>query len=383
MKLIFASDSFKGTLSSERIIEILKKRAKAIWPDVQSIGIPIADGGEGTINAIMHTAGGQKRKKTVHGPLSQPVEAEYLILNDGRVLIEMAQASGITLIPFEEGNALKTTSYGTGELILDALQNGYRDLTISIGGSATNDGGVGMLAALGVKFFDKNGLEILPTGGTLISIDRIDISQMVQEASEATFTVMCDVKNPLLGSNGATYIYGPQKGATKEQLEHIEKGMTHYAGLIEKLLGKSVASEEGAGAAGGMGAALMAFFNARQKSGIQTVLELIDFKHIIADADLIITGEGCIDGQSACGKVLDGIGKYAKEAGIPVIAMAGGMGNGAESVYQSGIDSIMVTENRPMSLEEALSEAEELFENAAERMFRILQTGMTIQKKHK
>lgn len=380
MKFVFVPDSFKGSLSSEQLIAILDRKAKEIFPDVETKGVPIADGGEGTIEAVLHTVGGRKKTVTVSNPLMHPVKAEYLILDDNKVLIEMAKASGITLIPYREGNALCTTSFGTGELIKDALKSGYRDITISIGGSATNDGGIGMLAALGVRFYDKENQVLYPAGENLGRIVKIDVDGLFPEVKEAKFCVMCDVKNPLLGQKGATYVFGPQKGADEGDLKVLENGMTNYAKLLENLCGYKVAEVPGAGAAGGMGAALLAFCDAKLQSGIKTVLELMDFEKIIGDADLIVTGEGRIDGQSACGKVLDGIGEYAKRKGIPTAAIAGGMGEGAEKIYDCGIDSIMVTENGPMSLDEALLNAEELFEGAADRLFRMIKIGMKINK---
>ena len=379
MKFVFAPDSFKGTLSSERMIQILSKKAKEIFPGIETAGVPIADGGEGTLDAVMHSAGGKRKKCMVTGPLMQPVEAEYLILDDRRVLIEMAKASGITLIPYAEGNALKTTSYGTGELIRDALESGYRDITISIGGSATNDGGIGMLEALGIKFYDKDNHRVVPVGENLGNIFRIDMTDFVDEIKDAEIRVMCDVRNPLLGENGATYVFGPQKGASEAQLAVLEKGMEHYASLLEETCGQNVSGQEGAGAAGGMGAALMAFCHAKLQSGIRTILDLIHFDTIIQDADLIISGEGRVDGQSACGKVLDGIGSFAMEKSIPLVVITGGMGKGAQDVYRCGIESIMVTENGPMSLEDAISNAEILFEDAADRMFRLIKTGMKLK----
>lgn len=380
MKFVFAPDSFKGTLSSEQQIALLKQAAEEIFPGAETVGVPIADGGEGTIRAVYGTAGGRLKCCQVTDPLGETIEAEYLILDDDSVLIEMAQASGITLIPYKSGNAGKTTSYGTGELIKDALKNGYQNITVSIGGSATNDGGAGMLAALGVKFYDRNGKSFIPVGETLQEIERIDSSNLMSEVKKTSFCVMCDVTTPLLGSRGATYVFGPQKGADEKQLERLETGMRHYAALIEKICGYEVSKCSGAGAAGGMGAALLAFCNARLQSGIRTILKMVDFEAIIADADLILTGEGRIDGQSACGKVLDGIGFYAKKQNLPVLALAGSMGEGAETVYACGIDSIMTTQNRPMELEEALEQAEDLYRDAAKRMFRILRAGIAVKK---
>ena len=278
MKFVFAPDSFKGTLSSEQQIGILKQKAQEIFPEAETVGVPIADGGEGTMRAIWNTAGGKLKKCRVTGPLGAAVEAEYLILDEDRVFIEMAQASGITLIPYKSGNAGKTTSYGTGELIRNALEAGYRKITVSIGGSATNDGGAGMLAALGVEFYSKDGERFIPVGETLGNIEKIDCSGILSEMRNASFCVMCDVTNPLLGIQGATYVFGPQKGASDRDLEILERGMVHYAEKIEVLCGRKVSEIPGAGAAGGMGAALLAFCNARLQSGIQTVLEMVDFE---------------------------------------------------------------------------------------------------------
>lgn len=378
MKFVFAPDSFKGTLSSQEIISILTKKARQHFENIQTQGVLIADGGEGTIEAVEQMKGGSRKYLEVTGPLGEKVNAHYLRLNEKQVLIEMATASGITLIPYREGNALYTTSYGTGELIKDALLSGADDIIISIGGSATNDGGIGMLMALGVRFLDDKGKEMEPIGKNLLNIARIDTKSLNKRIKMAKFTVMCDVTNPLVGQNGATYVFGPQKGANKEQLHLLESGMKNYAAKIKETLGIDVADLPGGGAAGGMGAALMAFCGAFLQSGIKTILELINFKDIIADADLIITGEGRIDGQSANGKVLDGIGRYAKERNIPVIALAGGMGDNAHLVYDCGIDSIMVTVNSPMSLEMALDNVEPLLEDCADRLFRFIKIGMNL-----
>ena len=379
MKFVFAPDSFKGTLSSQEIIDILTEKAQQHFKDVQTQGVLIADGGEGTIAAVEQMKGGSRRYLEVTGPLGEKVNAHYLKLNEKQVLIEMATASGITLIPYREGNALYTTSYGTGEMIKDALASGADDIIISIGGSATNDGGMGMLMALGVRFLDKDGKELEPVGKNLLNIAKIDTASLNRRVKTANFIVMCDVTNPLIGPNGATYVFGPQKGANAKQLKLLESGMKNYAAKIKETLGADVANLPGGGAAGGMGAALTAFCGASLQSGIKTILDLINFENIIADADLIITGEGRIDGQSAGGKVLDGIGRYAKKRNIPVIALTGGMGDNAHLVYGCGIDSIMVTVNAPMSLDTALTHAEPLLADCADRMFRFIKIGMNLR----
>ena len=379
MKFVFAPDSFKGTLSSQEIIDILTEKAQQHFKDVQTQGVLIADGGEGTIAAVEQMKGGSRRYLEVTGPLGEKVNAHYLRLNEKQVLIEMATASGITLIPYREGNALYTTSYGTGEMIKDALASGADDIIISIGGSATNDGGMGMLMALGVRFLDKDGKELEPVGKNLLNIAKIDTASLNRRVKTANFIVMCDVTNPLIGPNGATYVFGPQKGANAKQLKLLESGMKNYAAKIKETLGADVANLPGGGAAGGMGAALTAFCGASLQSGIKTILDLINFENIIADADLIITGEGRIDGQSAGGKVLDGIGRYAKKRNIPVIALTGGMGDNAYLVYDCGIDSIMVTVNAPMSLDTALTHAEPLLADCVDRLFRFIKIGMNLR----
>lgn len=375
MKFVFAPDSFKGTLSSGQIISILERKARIYFPDAETAGVLIADGGEGTLDAVMQAVNGVKKSVRVRNPLNEPVNARYLIWDDKRALIEMAEASGLTLIPYREGNALFTTSYGTGELIRDALDAGADEITISVGGSATNDGGIGLLAALGAEFLDKDGVRLEPVGKNLIDIERIEITGMHKRINKVKFTVMCDVTNPLLGAHGATYTFGPQKGANRKQLDFLEKGMQNYASKIKALLGTEADAVPGGGAAGGAGAALAVFCAAAMKSGIDTILELIGFEDLVADADLIITGEGRIDDQSVHGKVLDGIGKYAKKRRIPLIAIAGSMDTSAENLYRCGIGSIMVAPDKPMTLSCAMEHAPELLEDAIDRMFRFLKIG--------
>ncbi|MGL4605968.1 MAG: glycerate kinase family protein [Eubacteriaceae bacterium] len=379
MKILVAPDSFKGTLTSNEIIEITRKKAIKIFPESEVMGVPIADGGEGTIAAVLQSTSGVKKQIAVKNPLFTTIVASYGIINNEQVLIEMAEASGLTLIPFKEGNPLITTSYGTGELIKDALDAGYKKITIAIGGSATNDGGCGAMAALGIQFINKNGEAFVPVGGTLLEIEEIDLSGLHHGILGAEIVVMCDVNNSFTGKNGASFVYGKQKGGTEEQIEFLDKGMKHLGKKIKQATGVDVDRLSGAGAAGGLGGALYAFLKGKLQSGIETVLDLVDFNELLKGVDLIITGEGRVDGQSACGKVLDGIGKFGMAHCIPIIAIAGGMGEEAEKVYQCGIDGIMVTSNGPMSLETALMNAEELFSDAVERMFRIIKVGMTLR----
>lgn len=376
MKFLFASDSFKGTLSSEQIIHILTDAANEIFPGCETLGVPIADGGEGTADAVIAVTKGDKREVKVHGPLMEETVASYGVFGKDSAIIEMAAASGLPMVPVEKRNPLHTTTYGTGELIKSALDAGYRKLSIAIGGSATNDGGMGAMRALGVKFLDADGKELAGVGADLIRVTDIDVTGMHPAISEAEITVMCDVNNPLTGPSGAIYTFGKQKGGTPEILDELEKGMEQYASVLLDKFGVDVNQIAGSGAAGGLGAALCVFLKATMKSGIETVLDLIDFDHLLDGVDVVITGEGRIDWQSAFGKVPSGVGMRCKAKEIPAVAIVGGMGDGADKIYEFGVDSIMTTINGAMPIEEALERAEELYANAARRMFRLIKVGM-------
>lgn len=381
MKFLFASDSFKGTLSSEKIIQLLTQSAKEVFPGCETGGTLIADGGEGTVDAVIAMTRGSMIEVDVHGPLMEETKAVYGRISDSSAIIEMAAASGLPMVPTELRNPLHTTTYGTGELIRDALDKGFRDISIALGGSATNDGGMGAMAALGVKFFDQEGQELKGTGSDLAKVQRVDVSGLHPAVKETKFTVMCDVNNPLTGPDGATYTFGKQKGGTPEILDELEAGMKSYAQVVGAALGKDIDNLPGAGAAGGLGAAVCGFLNATLKSGIETVLDLIDFDQMLEGVDVVVTGEGRIDWQSAFGKVPSGIGMRCKKKGIPAVAIVGGMGKGAEKIYEFGVDSIIPTINGAMDIEEALERAEELYKGAADRMFRFLKVGMSITEK--
>ena len=289
--------------------------------------------------------------------------------------MEMASAAGITLVPDSEKNPLLATSYGVGEMINDAIQRGCRNFIIGIGGSVTNDGGIGMLKALGVRFLDENGEELKGCGGDLIKIKKIDISGLNPLIKECRFTVMCDVTNPLCGKDGATYTFGRQKGATPEIQDELEKGMCNYRDIIQKQFGMDMDNVKGAEAAGGLGTALMVFLNGTLKSGIETVLDLLDFDRRLEGVDVVVTGEGATDWQSVFGKVMQGIGIHCKAHGIPAVAIVGSMGKGAEDIFEYGIESMITTINGVMTLPEALDHAEELYLGAARRLFRMLRAG--------
>ena len=379
MKLVFASDSFKGTLSSEQTVELLTKAAHEVFGPCETFGVPVADGGEGTTDAVILARKGQKVYEEVHGPLMETVKAYYGRLSDKEAILEMAQASGLPMVPEELRNPLNTTTYGTGELVKAALDAGYTDISIAIGGSATNDGGMGFASALGVRFFDADGNVLEGKGSELEKVAHIDLSGLDERAKSAHFTVMCDVTNPLCGKDGATFTFGKQKGGTPEILERLEKGMCNYRDVIIKEFGVNPDDTPGTGAAGGLGAALKIYLNAEMKSGIETVLDLIDFDSILNGVDLVVTGEGRTDWQSCFGKVMQGVGDRAKKYDIPVTALCGGLGKGYDQIYEHGIDSIMTTVDSPMPLAKALEKAEELYYKGAIRMFRMVRAGMRLQ----
>lgn len=295
MKFLFASDSFKGTLSSARIAELLTTAAKESFPDCTCTSIETADGGEGTTDAVLSAVQGQRIPLVVCGPLWKKTDCFYGKLDEERAVMEMAAASGLPLLTEPERDPEKTTTYGTGEMILDALDRGFRDISIAIGGSATNDGGMGCMCALGVRFLDENGEILQGCGENLGKISEIDVSGLDSRVAKTKFTVMCDVNNPLCGENGATYTFGPQKGGTPESLARLEEGMLHYRDVLLREFGVDVNEIPGAGAAGGLGAALVVFLNAVLKSGIETVLDLVDFDSRLQGVSLVVTGEGRTD----------------------------------------------------------------------------------------
>ena len=379
MKLLFASDSFKGSLSSEQTAALLGQAAREVFGECGTEGVPVADGGEGTMDAVIAAEHGQKIDVKVHGPLMEEITAQYGVFGGHKAVIEMAAASGLPLVPEEKRDPRNTTSLGTGELILHALENGYRDISIAIGGSATNDGGMGCARALGVRFLDENGEELEGFGRDLIRVRSIDTSGLDPRIADSQITVMCDVTNPLCGENGATYTFGRQKGATPEIQASLEEGMLSYSRIILEKTGIDCNAVEGAGAAGGLGAALKVFLNGQMRSGIETVLDLIHFDERLEGVDLVVTGEGRTDWQSCFGKVMQGVGMHAKAKGIPVAGLSGSLGKDALDICGYGISSLMTTVNAPMPLEEALERAEELYLEGAVRMFRFIKAGMDMK----
>ena len=379
MKFLFASDSFKGSLSSQKTAELLAKAAREIFPDCQCDSIVVADGGEGTTAAVLAATNGKKLPVQVHGSLWEDITSNYGMLDENRAVMEMAAASGLPLVPEEKRDPRYTTSYGTGEMIADALRRGFRDISIAIGGSATNDGGIGCIRALGGKFLDENNQELKGCGEDLMKIRKIDLSGLDPLIKECKFTVMCDVTNPLCGKDGATYTFGRQKGATPEIQNDLEAGMCNYRDIIKEQFDLDMDNIPGSGAAGGLGTALMVFLNGTLKSGIETVLDLVDFDEHLKDVDIVVTGEGATDWQSVFGKVMQGVGVHCKKHHIPAVAIVGSMGSGAEDIFDYGIESIITTVNNIMPLSDALNHAEELYLGAARRMFRLLKAGMQMR----
>jgi len=382
MKIIIAPDSFKGSLSALEVCENIEIGIRKVFKSAEIVKVPMADGGEGTVQSLVDATGGKLINLKVKGPLLKSVDAFYGILGDGNTaVIEMAAASGITLISKEERNPMKTTTYGTGEMIKHALDKGCRNFIIGIGGSATNDGGAGMLNALGVKLLDENGEEIGYGGGSLDKLCVIDISKIDSRIKVSNIVAACDVDNPLCGERGATCIFGPQKGADENMIITLDKNLSHFADMVDKYLGVSIIDYPGAGAAGGLGGGLLAFLNAKLQSGVNIVIETTALEDKLKDADLVITGEGMIDYQTQYGKTPYGVAMLSKKYDIPVIAIAGSIGRDAEELYLKSFDSIFSIIDKPMGLEEAIENSAILLQKAAERIMRVIKIKSTDYKK--
>ncbi|MDD6210885.1 MAG: glycerate kinase [Bacteroidales bacterium] len=353
-KAVIAADSFKGSLSSLEVADAVEKGIFSVFPKCEIIKVPVADGGEGTMDALVLATKGSTISLDVYDPLMRPIKAKYGILGDSATaIIELAAASGLPLLSKEERNPLKTNTFGTGQLIADALKRGCRNILLAIGGSATNDGATGLLSALGFRFLDKNGKELPPIGENLINIEHIDTRNVLPEVYTSTFKVACDVKNPLFGTDGAAYVFAPQKGACPEAVKELDNGLRNLSKIFERELNKSVSTIPGAGAAGGTGAGVMALLNATLLPGIELILDTLHFNNIISGADLIITGEGRLDRQTAMGKTPAGIAKAAQLKGIPVIAIGGSIKD-EEELDRCGINACFSILPRIMPLEEAM-----------------------------
>lgn len=349
---VLIPDSFKGTMSSECVCDIMEKIIQKHIPEADIMSIPVADGGEGTVDAILKILGGRKKFLMVKGPYFEEISSFYGILPNNTAVIEMAAASGLPLVG-DNLHAELTTTYGVGQLIENAVQSGCTKILLGLGGSATNDGGCGMAAALGVKFTDKNGKSFIPVGKTLKDIEHIDTALFKQKYSSVQFSAMCDITNPLCGINGASYVFGPQKGADEQTVKMLDEGLNHLASVISADLNKNIKEIPGAGAAGGMGAGVVGFLNGKLQSGINSILDLVKFDEVVQNADYVFTGEGKIDNQSIQGKVISGIAKYTKKYNIPLIAVVGCIGDNIDELYSKGITAIFSINTKPLPFSEA------------------------------
>ncbi len=358
MKIIIAPDSYKESLTAMEVATAIENGFRQVLPNAEYIKLPMADGGEGTVQSLVDASNGRIIECTVTGPLGEQVNSFFGLMGDNKTaIIEMAAASGLHLVSPEQRNPMLTTSFGTGELIIAALDKGVEHIIIGIGGSATNDGGVGMAQALGARLQDKNNNPICFGGGALARLHHIDISNIDPRLAKVKLEVACDVDNPLCGEKGASRIFGPQKGAIPEMVDQLDANLAHYAKIIKRDLGSDVKNRAGAGAAGGMGASLLGFFNAQLRSGIEIVMDAVNLADVLKDADLVITGEGRIDSQTIHGKTPIGVARTAKRFNKPVIGIAGCLSYDCDAVYDHGIDAVFSVVPRSVSLTEALAEA--------------------------
>ncbi|TKU29642.1 glycerate 2-kinase [Citrobacter sp. wls718] len=377
MKIVIAPDSYKESLSATEVAQAIEKGFREIFPDAHYVSVPVADGGEGTVEAMIAATQGTEHFAWVTGPLGEKVNASWGMSGGGNTaFIEMAAASGLALVPPEKRNPLVTTSRGTGELILKALESGAQNIIIGIGGSATNDGGAGMVQALGAKLCDANGTDIGYGGGCLNSLNTIDILGLDPRLKTCSIRVACDVTNPLTGENGASRIFGPQKGATEERIIELDRNLSHFADIIKKSLRVDVKNVPGAGAAGGMGAALMAFLGAELRSGIEIVTQALNLEEHIHDCTLVVTGEGRLDSQSIHGKVPVGVASVAKKYHKPVIGIAGSLTRDVGVVHQYGIDAVFSVLTSIGTLEEAFRGAFDNIYRSSRNIAATLAIGM-------
>src|SRR5437016_5672195 len=380
MRILIAPQSLKGSLTAAEAGSAIAQGVHVVYPKAEIEVVPVADGGEGTVQALVDASGGKIIQKMVTGPLGEPVLAFFGLMGDGSTAaIEMAACAGLPLVPPERRDPRITTTYGVGELILAALDLGSRHFIIGIGGSATNEGGAGMAQALGAELLTAQGPEIARGGTALATLAHISTSTMDPRLQECTVEVACDVSNPLCGPTGASAVYGPQKGATPEVVEELDAALAHYAQIIEQDLRVSVREIPGAGAAGGLGAGLIAFLGATLKPGAQIVFEAVDLEERIRQADLVITAEGQIDAQTAYGKSVGAVAEIAKRYGLPVLALAGGLGDNYQVVYTLGVDAVAALTPGPMSLTYDMEHAGALMSDATERALRLIRVGTNLK----
>lgn len=380
MRILVAPDSFKGSVSALGVALAMARGIHTVFPEAEVVQVPIADGGEGTVEALVAATGGRLLHTEVRGPLGEPVRAQWGVSGDGSTAyIEMAAASGLPLVPEDRRDPRITSTFGTGELLKAALDAGLRKVVIGIGGSATNDGGSGLARALGVRFLDGAGAELPEGGSALARLERIDLTGLDARLGATTLLVACDVDNPLCGPRGASAIYGPQKGATPAMVAELDAALAHFARLATTATGRAIADQPGAGAAGGLGAGLLFFTPASLRPGVAIVLETTAFEALVQGADLVVTGEGNTDAQTAMGKAPVGVAAVARRHGVPVICLSGGLGVGAEDVLALGIGALASSVPGPMTLEACMAQGEVMIEAAAARVCRLLQVGMSLQ----
>jgi glycerate kinase len=376
MRVVIAPDKFKGSLSALKVAEAMTRGVSAVEPRAEIDRVPMADGGEGTVAALVAATGGVLRQATVSGPLGEPVTASFGLLGDGETaVLEMASASGLVLVASESRDPRRTTTRGTGELLLAAIASGASRVILGIGGSATNDGGAGCGQALGFRLLDAHDRELGPGGGELARLDRIDPSGRSSTLDSVEIAVACDVTNPLCGPQGASAIYGPQKGATDEMIVELDRSLDHFATVVERDLGASIRDLPGAGAAGGLGGGLVAFARGRLEPGVRLVIEAVRLRERLRESDLCLTGEGALDGQSAYGKTVGGVSRVARELGVPTLAIVGSIGPGAHAVLEHGIDAYFSVCPGPISLDEAMARAAEFLEAATAQAVRAFLAG--------
>jgi len=373
MKIVVAPQSFKGSLSAREVADAIVSGIRRVLADAEVVVLPMADGGEGTVDALVFATGGRTMQTEVSGPLGDRVIAAWGILGDGATaVVEMAAASGLVLVPADRLDPLTATTYGTGELVRAALDSGCHRLIIGIGGSATNDGGAGMAQALGAKLTDREGRELPPGGAALASLRQIDISGLDSRLAESQVTVACDVTNPLCGKEGASWVYGPQKGATEAMCRQLDEALANYASVIKKDLGIDIRDMPGAGAAGGLGAGLVAFAGARLVPGIEIVSDAVGLVEHLKGASLVLTGEGRLDTQTTFGKTVAGVAKHAKVLGVPVVVIAGELHGDLKELYRYGIDAALSIAPGPITREESEADAARLISDVAERALRLV-----------
>lgn len=357
MKIVIAPDSFKESLSAPEVAAAIARGWASVLPDALLVCKPMADGGEGTVDAVLSATGGERREASVQGPLGEPVQAHWGWLGEGRAIIEMAAASGLHLVAPAARDATRTSSFGTGELIRHALDAGATRIILGLGGSATNDGGAGLLAALGLRLLDKDGVPLPAGGAALARLARVDVSGLDPRLAGVEFEVAADVDNPLCGPRGASHVFGPQKGATPRQVELLDAALGHYARVVAECLGEDHSLHPGVGAAGGLGFAARCFLGARFRPGIELVAELAGLADAVQGADLVVTGEGRLDSQTLHGKTPVGVARIARAAGVPVIALAGSLGEGYQRLREAGIEAAFSLVPGPMELARAMASA--------------------------